>query len=149
MILCVITNSPYFNLRYNIILQPFLRVVNERTRRLKYDVHMGSTFKENLKELLEYEGMTLKELAYKTGISKRSLENYLNTRASMPPADYACKIASALNTTVEFLVLGADSFMEKGFSSEDARIIMLLKRLSDTDKTAFLQLMESITRQNN
>ena len=109
---------------------------------------MGSTFKENLKELLEYEDMTLKELAFKTGISKRSLENYLNARASMPPADYACKIAIALNTTVEALVLGTEAATARNYSSEDVKILALLRQVSVADKYAFLHLMESITRQN-
>lgn len=104
---------------------------------------MGNTFKENLKELLEYEDMTVKELAFKTGISKRSIENYLNARASMPPADYACKIASALNTTVEALVYGSETPVP---SAEDIKILDLLKQVSVADKSAFLHLMESITK---
>ncbi len=107
---------------------------------------MGSTFKENLREILEYEDITLKELSYKTGISKRSLENYLNARASMPPADYACKIAVALNTTVEALVLGDEVAAAKSYSAEDVKILALLKQVSVADKSAFLHLMESITR---
>ena len=104
---------------------------------------MGSTFKENLKELLEYEDVTVKELSYKTGISKRSIENYLNARASMPPADYACKIAAALHTTVESLVYGTEQVAP---SPEDAQILTLLKKVSVADKSAFLHLMESVTK---
>ena len=70
---------------------------------------MGNSFKENLKEILEYKDMTVKELAFLTGISNRSIGNYLNSRESMPPADYACKIAKALNTTVEYLLTGKNS----------------------------------------
>lgn len=103
---------------------------------------MASTFKENLKELLEYEDMTVKELAFKTGISKRSIENYLSARASMPPADYACKIASVLNTTVEALVYGSKTPVP---SREDIKILELLRRISVADKSAFLHLMESVS----
>ncbi|MBO4386460.1 MAG: helix-turn-helix transcriptional regulator, partial [Treponema sp.] len=99
--------------------------------------------KHNLRILLEYEDMTVKELAFKTGISKRSIENYLNARASMPPADYACKIASALNTTVEALVYGSETPVP---SAEDIKILDLLKQVSVADKSAFLHLMESITK---
>lgn len=102
---------------------------------------MGSTFKENLKELLEYKDMTLKELSYKTGISKRSIENYLNARASIPPADYACKIAVALDTTVEFLVYGSKT---KPISNEEKKILELLRKVSAADKSALLQLMLSL-----
>ena len=104
---------------------------------------MGTTFKENLKELLEYEDITVKELAFKTGISKRSIENYLSARASMPPADYACKIAAALNTTVESMVFGSDVPVP---SAGDIKILELLKRVSVADKSAFLHLMESVKK---
>ena len=104
---------------------------------------MGNNFKENLKELLDYEDMTIKELAFKTGISKRSIENYLGARASMPPADYACKIASVLNTSVEAMVYGSKSPVP---SAEDIKILELLRQVSVADKYAFLHLMESITR---
>ena len=104
---------------------------------------MGNNFKENLKELLDYEDMTIKELAFKTGISKRSIENYLGARASMPPADYACKIASVLNTSVEAMVYGSKSPVP---SAEDIKILELLRQVSVSDKYAFLHLMESITR---
>lgn len=118
---------------------------NIKTRILKYDNKMGRTFKENLKELLEYKDITLKELSYRTGISKRSIENYLNARASMPPADYACKIASAFDTTVEFLVYGNETKIP---SKEDIKILELFKNISVVDKSAFLQLMLSVTNSN-
>ncbi len=104
---------------------------------------MGNNFKENLKELLDYEDMTIKELAFKTGISKRSIENYLGARASMPPADYACKIASVLNTSVEAMVYGSKSPVP---SAEDIKILELLRQVSVADKSALLHIMESITR---
>ena len=110
---------------------------------MKYSVCMGSTFKENLRELLDYEDMTVKELAFRTGISKRSIENYLSARASMPPADYACKIASVLNTSVEALIYGSKS---PAPSAEDVKILKLLHRISATEKSAFLHLMEAVSR---
>lgn len=63
-------------------------------------------FRENLKSELTYQDILVKELAEKTGIPKRSLDNYLREKGSMPPADYAVLIAKALNTTVEYLVTG-------------------------------------------
>lgn len=57
--------------------------------------------------------MTVKEFAFKIEISDRSIGNYLNSRESMPLADYACRIAKALNMTVEFLVIGKDSKIQE------------------------------------
>jgi len=63
-------------------------------------------FNENLKGELEYIGMPVKELAYKTGIPKKTLDKYLLSNASMPPADKAVIIAKALGVSVEYLVTG-------------------------------------------
>ncbi len=64
------------------------------------------TFRENLRSELDFQGLTVKELSAKTGIIKGTLDNYLSTRASIPPADLAVKIAQALNVSVEYLITG-------------------------------------------
>lgn len=66
-------------------------------------------FRENLKEQIEYKGLIIKELAAKTGISKRTIDTYVDNRAVIPNAEIAVKLAKALDTTVEFLVTGTDS----------------------------------------
>jgi len=67
---------------------------------------METKFKKNLRSELDYLDLTVKELSAKTGIAKGTLDDYLGVRASMPPADIACKIAAALGVSVEYLVTG-------------------------------------------
>ena len=67
------------------------------------------SFKERLKGELEYKGMLVKELANTTGIPKQTIDNYLLTSGSMPPADKAVAIAQTLGVTVEYLVTGQNS----------------------------------------
>lgn len=67
-----------------------------------------NSFRENLRNELDFQGLTVKELSAKTGIVKGTLDNYLGIRASIPPADIAVKIADALNVSVEFLVTGKE-----------------------------------------
>lgn len=106
---------------------------------------MGKSFKENLKELLEYNDMTIKELAFYTGISHRSIENYLNSRESIPPADYACKIAKALNTTVEYLVNGNNpNSIKKEYGSSLLTIIKNFDILKETDQKLVASLVLSL-----
>ena len=108
---------------------------------------MGKTFKENLKELLEYNDMTMKELAYLTGISHRSIENYLNSRESIPPADYACKIAKTLNTTVEYLVTGADpNYRKSEYTGCLLTIIEAYTKLTPTDQKLLADLATSLSK---
>jgi transcriptional regulator with XRE-family HTH domain len=65
-------------------------------------------FKENLKSELIYKNMLVKELAAKTGISRHTLDNYLNVRAHIPTIDAAVKIAQALGVSVEYLATGKE-----------------------------------------
>jgi len=63
-------------------------------------------FNENLKGELEFVGMPVKELAHRTGIPKKTIDKYLLSNNSMPPADKAVTIAKELDVTVEYLVTG-------------------------------------------
>jgi transcriptional regulator with XRE-family HTH domain len=64
------------------------------------------SFAENLRYELDYQSLVVKELSSKTGVNINTLNHYLSGRKSMPPADVAVKIASALGVTVEYLVTG-------------------------------------------
>lgn len=65
-----------------------------------------SCFSERLRSEIEYVGLSQKEFAAKADIKKRALDSYLREQQSMPPADVAVKMASALGLTVEYLVTG-------------------------------------------
>ena len=67
-----------------------------------------SDFSKRLRTEIEYIGLNQKEFAAKAGIKKRALDAYLRTQQSMPPADTAVKIASALGLSVEYLVTGKE-----------------------------------------
>ena len=70
------------------------------------DIMLFMGFNENLKGELEYRGMPVKELAHKTGIPKKTIDKYLLSNGSMPPADKAVAIAHVLGVSVEYLVTG-------------------------------------------
>ena len=76
------------------------------------------SFRENLRDELNFQGMTVKELSSKTGIIKGTLDNYLGVRESIPPADIAVKIANALNVSVEFLVTGKENFSRRNSKNQ-------------------------------
>ena len=63
-------------------------------------------FRDNLRETLDFVGMEQKELAAKTGLSLKTIENYVKKDSSLPAADKAVIIAQALGVTVEYLVNG-------------------------------------------
>lgn len=76
------------------------------------------TFKELLREEISYQGITLKELADKSNVSKRTIESYVDSRGRMPTAENAVRIAKALNVTVEYLVTGNDSNTKKQIETD-------------------------------
>jgi len=73
---------------------------------------MGGNFRKTLREELDYQGLTVKELASKSTVAKGAIDSYLGKQASMPPADTAVRIAAALGVTVEYLVNGEDDSRE-------------------------------------
>jgi len=92
------------------------------------------SFNENLKGELEYKGMLVKELSHKTGIPKQTIDKYLLTNGTMPPADKAVAIAQALDVTVEYLITGKKILNKKAqtriFSPELLSIANQIESLS-------------------
>jgi transcriptional regulator with XRE-family HTH domain len=97
-------------------------------------------FKENLKSELSYSGMLVKELAAKSGVSKYSLDNYLNARGQVPSIEAGVKIASTLGVSVEYLVTGKDANNPQ-LSSEARTIGRIADQLNDTDRQFVLDLI--------
>jgi transcriptional regulator with XRE-family HTH domain len=57
---------------------------------------------------LDYQDLIVKQLAAKAGVNIHTLNHYLSGKKSMPPADVAVKIATALGVSVEYLVTGRE-----------------------------------------
>jgi transcriptional regulator with XRE-family HTH domain len=106
-------------------------------------------FRENLKSELLYQGMLVKELAGKTGISRHTLDNYLNVRENMPTADVAVKIAQALGVTVEYLITGEEKHTENlMLKSEIQDLLQNFKQLSKKDRKLIIGMMQLVKNQN-
>lgn len=100
-------------------------------------------FRENLKDELEYQGMKVKDLAEKTQISKRTLDQYLTTTAKIPNVINAVKIAQALNVSVEYLVTGNCSNQNTKNYRETEEIIKTLSLLNTAQKSALLDFIKA------
>ena len=109
---------------------------------------MGINFKQNLRSELNYLDLTVKELSSKTGIAKGTLDCYLGARASMPPADIAAKIASALGVTVEYLVTGQEINKQDKLLNHNIRsIIQIVLELGEKDIETILHISKVIKNQ--
>ncbi len=67
----------------------------------------------NVKNELEYKGISQKELAEKIDESYNTLQSWIN-RDRLPDAVQTVKISRVLGTSVEFLVTGRDEKKHKG-----------------------------------
>jgi transcriptional regulator with XRE-family HTH domain len=105
-------------------------------------------FKENVKLELSYSGMMVKELAVTTGISKHTIDNYLNVRSCAPSAEAAVKIARALGVSVEYLVTGLESRRippeMKSFPFDMQVINRNLLKLNAKERKAISTVIQSI-----
>jgi len=97
-------------------------------------------FKENLKSELSYSDMLVKELAAKSGVSKYSLDNYLNARGQVPSVEAGVKIARVLGVSVEYLVTGKDANNPQ-LSSEARTIGRIADQLNEADRQFVLDLI--------
>jgi len=94
------------------------------------------TFSKNLRDAIELANLRQIDLAKKTGINIKSIENYLkNDAKTIPSADRAVKIAQVLGVTVEDLVNGQDT--EKTEAANKYRNNRIIAIISKLDKYNF------------
>lgn len=74
--------------------------------------------------------MEQKELAARTGLSLKTIENYVKKDSSIPSADKAVLMAQALGVTVEYLVTGKES-EKKETARHAVELISTLEQLDD------------------
>ena len=110
---------------------------------------MERNFRRILREELDYQGLTVKELSAKSDVATGAINSYLGRQASMPPADTAARLAAALGVTVEYLLNGQDSGRESikpFFSSPKKRSLLRIfdELLPDDQKLAldFVKLLK-------
>jgi transcriptional regulator with XRE-family HTH domain len=109
-------------------------------------------FKENLKAELSYNDMLVKELAARSGVSKRTIDNYLRENGSIPNAEAAVKIARVLGVSVEYLVTGKENAVEKtiiALPPELRRLIDTAAKLSLKNRRLVLRLIKAVKEQED
>lgn len=95
-------------------------------------------FRENLKNEMEYQGITTKELSKKSGVNKRTLDHYLMNNPQEPSVTNAFNIAKALNVTVEFLLTGTNTTF---ITVEQLDIIRKFNILSEEKKSVLQNIL--------
>lgn len=112
------------------------------------------SFRENLRDELNYKDVRIKELSEKTKISIGTLNHYLAEKSTDPTAENAVKIARALGVTVEYLVTGKNPSTQNSkpqltdeeirIYKQNASLIKKLEQLSPASKKAIENLIEQM-----
>lgn len=100
-------------------------------------------FAENLRDELEYQGMQVKELAERTGISINTLNKYRPGSEVAPTIDNALKIARVLKVSLDYLATGSDALDTLAVPGAQS-IIRKIRRLSAKDLDAVSAVVDSI-----
>ncbi|MCR5764994.1 MAG: helix-turn-helix domain-containing protein [Treponema sp.] len=103
-------------------------------------------FRENLKEEMEYQGLTTKELAEKSGVGKRTLDHYLMVNPQEPGVYNAQKIAKALKVSVEYLVTGKEYKSTVAVTGEKLDFINSFQKLPVDERLLILNLIKKLEK---
>ena len=103
-------------------------------------------FRENLKEEMEYQGLTTKELAEKSGVGKRTLDHYLMVNPQEPGVYNAQKIAKALKVSVEYLVTGKEYKSTVTITGEKLDFLNSFQKLPVDERLLILNLMKKLEK---
>lgn len=105
-------------------------------------------FKDRLRAVIEYRGMSIKELASETQISYSTFLSYIDARGTLPNVLTAVKLAKILDVSVEWLVAGDDEERAKTsfspLSDEKLKLLDNFCKLSAHDKNLLFELCKTL-----
>jgi len=105
-------------------------------------------FRERLRDEMEYQGISANALAELTGISKRTIDNYLKTNPQEPGVYNAQKIAKALKVSVEYLVTGKEYKNAIVVTGEKLEVLNSFEKLSSDERSLVLNLLRTLNKKS-
>ena len=106
-------------------------------------------FAETLRDELEYQGMQVKELSEKTGISVNTLNKYRPGSVVSPTLENALKIAEVLNVSLDYLATGKLESEKNSDKGELQKLMRDLKRFSNSDFETVRSVIKSLNEKYN
>ena len=89
------------------------------------------SFKERLRDEINYKGLMIKEVSAKVGVSNSTFLSYVDSRSVLPNVETAVKIAHVLGVSVEYLVTGNDSKIKNSNNRKKNELLLEIENLSD------------------
>ena len=101
-------------------------------------------FAETLRDELDFQGMQVKELSQKTGISVNTLNKYRPGSNVSPTLENAQKIAKILKVSIDYLATGKNYKENDSEKSDLQKLIKDLKMFSKSDFETVLAVVKSL-----
>ena len=101
-------------------------------------------FAEMLRDELDYQGMQVKELSEKTGISINTLNKYRPGSIVSPTLENALKIAEVLNVSLDYLATGKNDIVKNSDSLELQNLVKDIKLFSKNDFETVCSVVKSL-----
>lgn len=98
-----IEDPDYINMAINTIASHKLA---DKLTETTIAIEKNMFFCERLSSIMKQQNITSKQLAYKTGVSKGTIDCYRNNRKHLPRIDTAVAIAQALGISIDYLLTG-------------------------------------------
>ena len=105
-------------------------------------------FRERLRDEMEYQGISANALAEMTGISKRTIDNYLKTNPQEPGVYNAQKIAKALKVSVEYLVTGKEYKSAVTITGDKLELLNSFEKLTSDERSLVLSLLKTLNKKS-
>lgn len=119
----------------------YIVAVNFFTSTFCYSIQM--TFKDRLRDEMEYKGLSGKDIASKVGISYSTFLSYIDSRAVLPNVETAVKIANVLGVSVEYLVTGMNA-KHNSYSATEEALILNFRNLSKSNQENLLKISTTL-----
>ena len=101
-------------------------------------------FREFLKDEMEYQCLTTRALSEKSGVSKRTIDNYLKKNPQEPSVSNAYKIAKALNVSIEYLLTGEEYTGTIPLTGQLLEYVAEFEALTQEQKQIVLMLVKNM-----
>lgn len=109
---------------------------------------MDMGFREFLRDEMDYQGFTARSLAEKSGVSKRTIDNYLKKNPQEPSVTNAHKIAQTLHVSIEYLLTGEEYNGFIPITGQTLELIEYFDALSEEQREPLLGVMKLLAEQN-
>jgi transcriptional regulator with XRE-family HTH domain len=96
---------------------------------------------KKLKQAIVARGWTTSELAEKSGVKKRTLDNWLYGKTPNPLASDLSKASAALGVSVEYLLTGKNS---EGLTEEEGLLLSVFRGMTRQQRAMFLRIASAV-----